>query len=54
MNGRVGGLQEFSVSLSPLGTFCVFELVNGVVWVGVLGSGTEGLGYNKQSIIFNI
>ena len=37
MNGWVGGLQEFSVSPSPLGTFCVFEIVDGVIEVGVLG-----------------
>ena len=49
----VGGLQDFSVSPSPLGTNWVFELIRTWLGLDLGGLGTRGLGTglcNKRQI----
>ena len=50
--GWVGGLQDFSVSPSPLGPNWVFEL--GWTWLGLGlgGFGTKGLGTGLEQKLF--
>ena len=40
----VGGLQDFSVSPSPLGTHWVFELIRTWLGLGLGGLGSKGFG----------
>ena len=40
----VGGPQDFSVSPSPLGTNCFFELIGNWLGLGLGGLRTKGLG----------
>ena len=48
--GRVGGPQDFSVNLSPLGTNWVFEHISTWLGLGLVGFGTKGLGQSLDKI----
>ena len=47
----VGGQQDFSVSLSPLGTNWVLELIRTGMGLGLGGLGIKGLGTGLDNIM---
>ena len=50
----VGGLQDFSVSPSPLGTHWVFELIRTWLGLGLGGLGSKGFGSVLDNFPVNV